>query len=441
MSYSGKIKGVPSEMASKIGHLSVIEDEFVQELLKSFEIHEENKKDFSKIPFQKAKIGNAATKVICVDGSFAIVPHAIKDHKKLAYIKIAALGLDIEQLEKANKVIVNPEVVRTIISEYATTESTVLPLENVTIHGQTLKDTLRKSIFKTFEKLFNGKIIDTLVYLLNRGWDEHYVPDAHFNCPFCETENNLPKNKVFFKCKNPQCSSESLSIVDYLGFLSQTPDDNSDEKIATDLMLILEHLTLFYYLKELISNNQNLEDYLILKDGPLLLSGQYSRLVEPMRAYFEYLKSINKIVNFVGVEKNGTFVNHIPEIKEGFKEVDQIFIPSNQYIFEKIKYSTSNSTLYGERVLYGSKLFYCPDKKNVFVLTIPIGAFDANPSIDHFIGLPTVLATIKRLQSHRYDSGLAPIVAVNSIASMSFHPSNNILSKFSDHFMKKTEGV
>ncbi len=56
-----------------------------------------------------------------------------------------------------------------------------------------------------------------------------------------------------------------------------------------------------------------------------------------------------------------------------------------------------------------------------------------------FIGLPTILATIKRLQSHRYDNGLAPIVAVNNIASMSFHPSNNILSRFTDYYVKKDQ--
>src|SRR5690606_31957323 len=118
MAYGTKIKGVPSEMASKIGHLSVIEDEFVQQLLESFEITNKQKQDGKSLDIQKLEAVNPATKVICVDGSFTVVPHVLRDHKKLVYIKIAAIGLDINELEKANRVVVNPEVVMKIINEY-----------------------------------------------------------------------------------------------------------------------------------------------------------------------------------------------------------------------------------------------------------------------------------------------------------------------------------
>src|SRR5690606_32481615 len=217
-------------------------------------------------------------------GSFSIVPHAIRDHKKLAYIKIAAIGLDINELEKANRVVVNPEVVMKIINEYSTTQSTVLPLENISIPGQTLKSTLRKSIYLSFQKLFNGKILDTLSFLVSKKWDGNAQIDAHFSCPFCGNENQVPKNDIEFSCIKESCN-QTLTIVDYLGFLSQNPDDQADSKVATDLMLVLEHLTLFYYLREIVDGGHNVEDYLILKDGPLLLSGQYSRLIDPMREF------------------------------------------------------------------------------------------------------------------------------------------------------------
>lgn len=439
MAYGSKVKGVPSEMASKIGHLSVIEDEFVQSLLKSFESAELSDEEKANIPIEDVELGESASKVICVDGSFAVVPHALKDHKRLAYIKIAAIGLNIDELEKANKVIVNPEVVSKIISDYATTQSTVLPLENISIPGKTLKDTLRESIFKSFEKLFEGKLLEILVYLISRSWKKDFDLDAHFECPYCGHKNNVPKNTVKFNCENSKCSSGTLTIVDYLGFLSQNPDDQSDDKVARDLMLVLEHLTLFYYLKELEENGETLSDYLLLKDGPLLLSGQYSRLVDPMREYLDHLQEIGNSPNFLGVEKSGPFFTHGEDIKSAFQEDNQIFIPSNKYIFEKIKYSVSDDTQYGERVLYGSKLFYSPSKSNIYVLTIPIGSFKVNPTSNDFIGLKNVLATLNRLQSHRYDSGLAPIVAVNSIASMSFYPSNNILGRFTNHYINNSK--
>lgn len=437
MAYGSKIKGIPSEMASKIGHLSVIEDEFVQQMLDSFQITNASEDLKKNINVQIIKPSKAATKVICVDGSFTVVPHALKDHKKLAYIKIAALGLNIDELEKANKVVVDPKIVQKITSEYATTQSTVLPLENITIPGKTLKETLRKAIYLSFQKLFDGKLLSTLVYLVGRGWlnGEHEI-DAHFACPFCGIDTKIPKSQIEFSCDNKKCK-EKLNIVDYLAFLTESAEDQSDDKVARDVMLMMEHLTLIYYLKELNDNGENLEDYLILKDGPLLLSGQYSRLVDPIREYLYFLKSSGKSFNFIGVEKSGTFFNHVSEVKTALDEVDSVFIPTNHYIFEKIKYSASNDTEYGNKVLYGSKLFYSPDGKRVFVLTIPIGLFKIDAKVDDFIGLSSIAATFKRIVSHRYDNALTPIIAVNSVASMSYYPSNNILSRFTDHYITK----
>ena len=98
MAYSGKIKGVPSEMASKIGHLSIIEDEFVKELLQSFQALPKKESSLEEGDLTNIELGSPAKKIICVDGSFTVVPHALQDHKRLAYIKIAALGLDLEDL-------------------------------------------------------------------------------------------------------------------------------------------------------------------------------------------------------------------------------------------------------------------------------------------------------------------------------------------------------
>ena len=44
---------------------------------------------------------------------------------------------------------------------------------------------------------------------------------------------------------------------------------------------------------------------LFVKDGPLLLRAQLSRLIEPIRAFLKYLKDIGRDIHIVGVVEIG----------------------------------------------------------------------------------------------------------------------------------------
>jgi hypothetical protein len=373
--------------------------------------------------------------VIAVDGSLSTIPNTLAPHKTLSYIKIAALNISLEELEKAQAPIVNPDMVHQLLSTHADTESTVLPLGNIRVPGKTLLESERQAIETTFKKFQGGSLYETLRYLVSQEWDPDpaaWQPGAaerpHFRCPFCSSDVTFPRSQFAFACS---ACGRDLSLCDYMGLLMEVNETSNDASIAFNLMSVLEHLLLFTYVRVLVEKGPRFhERVLLLKDGPLMLRGQYSRLVDPIRAYLHHLERNGKQLFIAGVEKDGAFAEHIEEIKHWFGGGGKFFLPDNRYILERIKHSGSAATQYGEKVLYGSKLYYAVNQRNILVLNVPHYAANAKPS--DLPALNRIAKTLDCLVSRQYQNALLPIVAVNRIASMSFYPSNNILERFTE---------
>lgn len=440
----GASQHLPFETASKLGHLSVINSPFVQEMLGSFDRSERDATPAPESGLFTLDLERVQPLefVIAVDGSLTSVPNTLAPHRMLSYIKIAALNLSLADLRRASAPIVNPEQVSRVLSENADTESTVLPLSNVRIEGRSLRESIREAIQETFIKFGDGQLLECLRFLVSQEWN----PDAdawkqgsplrpHFRCPACAADVPVPRSEIHFHCGRCSCK---LTIVDYLGLLLDVNEESNDESIAFNLMGILEHLTLLNYLRWLVSKGPALvKRVLLLRDGPLMLRGQYSRLVDPIRGYLQHLHSGGFEVYLAGIEKDGAFVDYIPDMASWFQECGTAFLPDNEYILRRIKHSSGPATRYGEKVLYGSKLYYRVDRRHVLVLNMPNRAFsasryDENPKREDLIGIERVLATLQQVVSHQHENAVMPIVAVNRIASMSFYPSNNILERFTE---------
>jgi hypothetical protein len=309
----------------------------------------------------------------------------------------------------------------------ADTFSTVIPLSNVTIPGRTLFESIRAVLQTTFERFFEGAVYETLRFLVSREWSPTYEMTAHFECPFCGRDLPVPRSQLAFPCGH---CNQGLTLVDYLDLTSGLSEEGNDERVATDLMMVLENLLLVHYLRLLVEQGLT-EKTLLLKDGPLMLPHQYSRLVDPIREYLVHLRSIGIQVLMAGVEKQQAFVNHIPEVERHLEE-GQVFVPSNSYILTFIKSGGNTSTLYGEKVLYGAKAYYKLDGRNCWVLNIPYGHYRTDVPAEDLYGLGRTVATLRRLASRQFQNALLPIVAVNRIASLSVYPSNRILERFAE---------
>lgn len=425
----GESAALPGEAASKLGHLTVVNDPLVQDLLSEFNRTLVAGTGAQPLEGDVSMVGDARACdfVVAIDGSVSPIPNTLARHKTLSYVKVAALGLSCRLLERMSGPIVNPDLVEDMLKRGADTFSTVVPLSNVTLPGRDVFESIRAVLQTTFQRFFEGAVYDTLRFLVSREWRPTYEMTAHFQCPFCHRDVALPRSRPDFPC--PTCD-RALTLVDYLELTSGLSEEGNDERVAMDLMMVLENLLLFHYLRLLVE--QELTDRtLLLKDGPLMLPHQYSRLVDPIRDYLAHLRDIGAPVFMAGIEKQQAFVNHIPEI-EGRLEDGQVFVPSNHYILTYIKSGSGAGTLYGEKVLYGAKVYYKLDARNCWVLNVPYGPYRTDLSSGDLYGLGQVIATLRRLASRQFQNALLPIVAVNRIASLSVYPSNKILERLAE---------
>ena len=86
--------------------------------------------------------------------------------------------------------------------------------------------------------------------------------------------------------------------------------------------------------------------------------------------------------------------------------------------------------LFGTNTYWGGKLIYKAPDRNVYVATVPNGAFDPAPTMDDFPNLAEVLSVVGSLKCSMYDNALVPIALANKLVSFSDFPSARILESF-----------
>ena len=211
--------------------------------------------------------------------------------------------------------------------------------------------------------------------------------------------------------------------------------DSAPDTIATTYMNIHEVLLLFTGIRYFWEKNkQILSDCLFVKDGPLTIRAQYSKLVNPIRRFLIHARDQGCPVNIIGQEKSGRFYDYL-EIIGKEAPSGHLFIPNNQYIKEEIQQRPNTGAPYGKDTNYGAKVFVKLNDYHQTVLNIPTGEYDYidNPMISNLIGANRIFATIPTIISNRYEGGLLPIELAHGIASLSTYPSAHILKIFSEN--------
>jgi len=245
---------------------------------------------------------------------------------------------------------------------------------------------------------------------------------------FCEGHVTFPRRCRRFNCRT---CGQVLTLVDYLGLLTDATESTSDSAVAMNLKGVLEHLTLLTLLRRLTDSGNGNESgrVLLLKDGPLMLRGQSTRLVPFVRGYLRHLAEANVRVHLAGVDQEGSFVNHATQVDPWLNEAGTgaVFVPDNPYILERIKHAGGASAVYGKRGLYGSKAFCRMDGHTTLVLSVPnrrhdFDDFSHNPAIDDLVGLAPTLGTLAGLISRHFPSTPLPLVAVDRLCDLPHHP-------------------
>jgi hypothetical protein len=422
---------LPGERANRLGHLEVLKSPLVCKLVENFEdinyLPAYKKPQWERIP----QGGKILAIIFGVDGSMQTIESEKPPYKRLAFVKTALLRIDGYAISKIDKETPHPFALRDLLSDTALYHATVFPLKHVSIPGTTIYPAIREIIFESMKKDLNGEILETLKWIAYEKWDKQAKQLPLFECPHCEeTVATLPYDSEKGNC--PKCNGE-LFITDMLGFHLDMAPDSAPDSVAMAYMTIHETLLMFTGIRYYWENNKKevLSNCLFVKDGPLSIRAQYSKLVNPIRRFLAYARDQGYPLHIIGQEKTGKFFDYLELIGRDAPE-GRIFIPNNQYIKEEIQSRPNTGTPYGKDTNYGAKVFIKLDNFHKMVLNIPTGEFKENPTLSDLIGVENIFATLPTILSNKYEGALLPVELANGISSLSTYPSAQILKVFAE---------
>lgn len=432
---------LPGERASKLGHLDVLKSSLVQQLVHSFE---QDTTDLTKdnagwLPFPTT-LGQPLDLVFAVDGSIQVIVDELPPYKSVAFVKTALLRLDQVAISKIDKDTPHPFAIRDLMSESAIYHATVFPLRHVQIPGMTVYDAVRETIFQSVKDAsLNGQPMETLKWLAYEKWDSGKKSLPGFKCPHCENDKaTLPFDAEEGNCSN--CGNK-LFVTDMLGFHLDMVEDSASDSVPTAYMNIHETLLLFTGIRYFWETNKELlKRCLFIKDGPLQIRAQYSKLVNPIRRFLLKASNEGYPIAMIGQEKTGFFTDHLDLIGRN-APANHFFLPDHKYVCEQIQHRPADGAPYGRDTNYGAKVFLAYGDRHKFVFTIPIneamGPFIIKPDPDSLISFDRILGTLSKILSSKFENGLMPIELANNVASLSTYPSAQVLKLFADTSIAK----
>lgn len=439
---------LPGERASKLGHLAVVGSEWVNELVQEFETPDRAESDPAHTQWQQFDLTSAQPlRVIwAVDGSYVTVTSEQKPPKEVTFVKTALLTVDRDRLDRIDKFQPHPLQLQDIMADSALYHSTVFPLKNIRFRGGSNLEAIRNIVWESIRREEEGAFFETLKWLAYRKWSDERVDSPAFECPHGDHDvpDGLPYDTDVGECL--RCGGK-LYLTDMIGFHLGMDDDSAAESVASSYMLVMEHLMLFTAIRLIWGHRdkQLVSDTLFLKDGPLTLRSQYSKLVPNIRAFLQFAKDSGRPVHVAGQEKSGTFVDHLASIvrfppPHARGEASSFHPLTHDYVRKEVHRAPERTNPYGMRTNWGEKVYVKLDPGSYMVVNIPTGEYQSRgdfPETEDLIGLPRILATLPSLVSYKFEGALFPIELANGVASMSSYPSAQILKRFLNEMATK----
>jgi hypothetical protein len=422
---------LPAERSGRLGHLEVLKSDLVEKLCRSFE-NPGPETAVSSIPWQALPAGGEPLALVFgVDGSFQPIESESPPHQALAFVKTALLRLDRAALAEIDKETPHPFALRDLLSDSALYHATVFPLRHVRVPNMTTYDAVRRVIYESIkDPSLGGEPFETLKWIAYEKWDGQTKQLELFECPHCErTVATLPYNAETGRCSG--CGGE-IYVTDMLGFHQVMSVDAAPDSVATDYMGVHETLLLLTGVRYFWEHNRRvLSDCLFVKDGPLSIRAQYSKLVNPIRRFLAHARDSGHDVHIIGQEKSGAFYDHLQLVGRDAPH-ESLAVLGDQYIKEQVQHRPNRGAAYGQDTNYGAKVLVKINDYHQMVLNIPTGEHRPNPTLDDLIGLRRVVSTLPSILSNRYEGALLPVELAHGVASLSTYPSARILKVFAE---------
>lgn len=423
----------PFERASKIAHAEIINSPAVQEFLKGCSLPtappaEDLEARFTDVPKPKGKIRT----IIAVDGG----QNETSVQKEfpsasLAFMTMGPVMLYLEHLKELDhEPFIAPEDMARLkrIKRY----HFVMPLRGVRVTGcKTFAQGVRKSVHG-FLQHGDGHLGQALRWLLLRewgtpvSWEIPNCPNPECSAKKISLSSSSPDEQTCSRCGQPIYFSDSLRISERI------EEEQGAGAILAYLMTTLEQIVLVHVIKSVWDMKPAaLREILFVKDGPLAFFGVTAPLHQPMRALMRLLAEADggPLINLVGLEKSGAFVEHAALIEERMKP-GQVLLLDNKYIYRYIVPGDPDASEYGSNTYYGAKAIFKGSDHSTYVATIPTREFNASPKMKDLVNGADVLNIVGQLRCSMYENALLPIVLANRLVSLADVPSSDILTRF-----------
>ncbi len=403
--------------------------------------------------------------VIATDGS--TYESSIDDRlpsTKIGYIKIGAVLIDLEEYGDLRVgSFVDPFRVAALQNNNSALTFSI-PSANIRWHGKaTVRDSFRAWVDQQFSAIAtrfrpddpSTSLRATLFHLASRRPGEMNTGDPHrlkiHRCPGCshgpfEVSDTLDQQHC------PHCGIE-VYPTDCLRLWEEVAEYQSNQAVMSRLMLVLEHLIPFHYIRYFYETaHLLLSGIAFFVDGPLAIFGTAAWL---HRSFMIYLDEINQRLArrnceplmIIGLQKTGQIVDHVNLI-ERFVPNNRLFSIDDEYRYQYIlagREAAHNG--FGYETYYGQDFIYkTPTGRNfVFGLPYPYKSKD-EPGVD-FISektrlevypqLPQAIHLINALESDLYRNAVVPIALAHKYTAISLQPGGKVL----DLLTRKALGV
>ena len=443
MPYSAGVK-LPGESASKLGHLAVIQSDWVRALVNEFESTKAEEHDSTNTLWENFCTEGITPlrNVWAVDGSYVSIQSEQKPPREVAFVKTALLAVDRARLESIDKNHPHPLLLQDVLTGSAIFHATVFPLKNIRTSLGSNYNAVRHIVRDSIKIDEGGAFYETLKWIAYKKWDKLCRSSSPgFRCPHDHCNNDIAQGLPYDDDEGvcPNCK-KTIFLTDMIGFHQDMDEESAPNSVASAYMLIMETLMLFTAIRVLWGHTDKslVTNTLFIKDGPLTLRAQYSKLVPNIRSFLQHAKDTSRPVHVVGQEKSGAFFDHLASIVRFASPQERgqqpsFTVLSHEFVRREVHRSPDLANPYGKRTNWGEKLYLKIDPGTYMVLNVPTGEYLDNvamPTKDELIGLQRILATLPSLVSHKFEGALFPVELANGIASMSSYPSASILQRF-----------
>jgi hypothetical protein len=430
----------PFERASRAQHHHIINDAAVQALIGRCWLPAPSEKAaFESILVQQQPVDSDPVEyVIAVDGGYAETPVRTEfPSASIAFLQFGALLFREEELRRLDRqAFIDPTDMAKLKNLQRL--KLALPLKNVRVKDQsTLTASVRRGIFDFFaqQKIEDRALIDTLAWIVFRRFKAVRTPEDQTwhlaQNPYTGDAIDLAESALqadyTFKCPT---TKKPIYLTDVFRLHEVIDEERGAAGILGYLTNTIEHLIIAHLVHQLLLQQPNLlNQVFFIKDGPLGFFGQTANLHKPFRELANMLFGRHNFL-LAGLEKSGAFVEHAREIAPRLPN-GSVLLLSNDYIYKYILPGAADpNRAYGSTTNYGHKVIFKSKSGQMHVVSLPACTISAAPQVSDIPNFHLLLKNIEALRCDMYDSALIPVALVNSLVSLSDHPSAQILRQF-----------